>query len=166
MPHPTGRCPLSSHVQPVFNFRPPSDVKGLQHILGMLIFFHCFLHSIACVLQPLTKACKALAPSPGLSSCRLHSILPNPPLPLLFLCSIPIQLPFYSWLQVPQTPMFEVSCSIMPGAPGVRWSFSPTNSPPQSPAMPLLIENSLPHTFLQYSPFLFLPRWSSFYPLH
>ena len=55
---PAGLSPISSHVQPIIDFPPPSNVKALQRFLGMLNFYRPFLPGIARVLKPLTDATK------------------------------------------------------------------------------------------------------------
>jgi hypothetical protein len=55
---PAGLVPLPSHVDPILNFPPPSDVKSLQRFLSMVNFYHRFLPGIAHVLTPLTSATK------------------------------------------------------------------------------------------------------------
>jgi hypothetical protein len=54
----TGLASLSFRIQPILNFPLPSDVKSLQQFLGMLNFYRRFLPGIACILKPLTDACK------------------------------------------------------------------------------------------------------------
>jgi hypothetical protein len=53
---PTGLTPLSSHVQPILSFQPPTDAKSLQRCLGMINFYRRFLPGIAQILKPLTDA--------------------------------------------------------------------------------------------------------------
>jgi hypothetical protein len=61
-----GLIPLPSHVELIIAFSPPSDVKSLQHFLGMVNFFRCFPPSIAHVLGPSPQPPKEKAASPGL----------------------------------------------------------------------------------------------------
>jgi Reverse transcriptase (RNA-dependent DNA polymerase) len=53
---PTGLTPLSSHVQPIFSFPPPTDAKSLQRFQGMINFYRRFLPGIAHIPKPLTDA--------------------------------------------------------------------------------------------------------------
>ncbi len=53
-----GLVPLPSHVEPILALPPPADVKSLQHFLGMVNLYRCFLPGNAHVLAPLTSATK------------------------------------------------------------------------------------------------------------
>ncbi len=55
-----GLSPISSHVEPILSFPPPTNVKALQRFLGMLNFYRPFLPGVACVLTTLTNATKGI----------------------------------------------------------------------------------------------------------
>ncbi len=59
---PSGLHPLSSKVQPILSFPPPTNLPSLQRFLGMLNFYRRFLPGIAHVLRPLTDACSCQQP--------------------------------------------------------------------------------------------------------
>ena len=54
----SGLRSLSKHTSAITEFPPPSDKPGLQHFLGMIIFYQRFLPNAAQVLAPLTNALK------------------------------------------------------------------------------------------------------------
>jgi hypothetical protein len=49
-----GISPMKKHVKALTDFPPPSDLKQLQHFLGLIYFYRRFLTGIAGTLQPLT----------------------------------------------------------------------------------------------------------------
>jgi hypothetical protein len=59
---PSGLYPLSSKVQPILSFPPPTNLPALQRFLGMLNFYRRLLPAIAHVLRPLTDACSSQHP--------------------------------------------------------------------------------------------------------
>jgi hypothetical protein len=50
----TGAAPTADHAAEIKKCPSPQDIKQLQHFLGMVNFYRCFLPNFAQVLQPLS----------------------------------------------------------------------------------------------------------------
>ncbi len=52
----SGITPLSTTIQAITDFPPPTTITELQRFLGLINFYRCFLPAAAAVLKPLTDA--------------------------------------------------------------------------------------------------------------
>jgi hypothetical protein len=60
----TEAAPTADHAAEIETCPPPQDIKQLQHFLGMVSFYRCFLPKCAQVLKPLTDLLKSGAKTP------------------------------------------------------------------------------------------------------
>ena len=58
-----GISPLPSKVAAISQFPRPDSVKGMQKFLGMVNYYHRFIHNAAHIMQPLHEAIKSKKPS-------------------------------------------------------------------------------------------------------
>lgn len=61
--HTAGICPLPSHVSAISNFSIPRTMHQLRQFLGLVNFYHCFIHHAATLLMPLHSLCSPRSPA-------------------------------------------------------------------------------------------------------